>query len=307
MPNAQTMIGDGLGTATNYQTYAAFGAVPLESILQPGNSTLADPGFDMLPQNGGGQTSDPGFYSRPDNRSSIFQGITLPPFPTSPSAGGQGEPRPGRTGPSIRLPYGGIQVPDGDIVYTRNGHGRPFNPNQHVKDGSGQILGPPGSVGQPGFIEGLIPIWGPLRSLVDDYETGHYGDMAIDAGFLALDATIVLGAYAKLGTALAKLGKGIAKEGIYEFTAASGKTYLGQSANIAKRIARHLSDGKLLRADLASLKTMQVLGGKTAREIAEQLRILALGGIDVLENVRNPIGRRRAHLLPTWARILLGY
>ncbi len=89
-----------------------------------------------------------------------------------------------------------------------------------------------------------------------------------------------------------------AEEGIYEFTASSGRTYVGQSANIPARIGQHLETGKLLEADLGSLRTTEVLGGKTAREIAEQLRINELGGVRNLENINNPIGPNRQHLLP---------
>lgn len=90
----------------------------------------------------------------------------------------------------------------------------------------------------------------------------------------------------------------VATEGIYEFTAASGKTYVGQSGDIAARIDQHLASGKLLQKDLSTLRTTEVLGGKTAREVAEQLRINQLGGIENLENIRNPIGPARQYLLP---------
>ena len=92
--------------------------------------------------------------------------------------------------------------------------------------------------------------------------------------------------------------KGGAKvvEGIYEFTAASGKTYVGQSGNIAVRLEQHIASGKLLPG--TSARITEVMGGKTAREIAEQLRINRLGGIKYLENIRNPIGPTRQYLLP---------
>jgi hypothetical protein len=91
--------------------------------------------------------------------------------------------------------------------------------------------------------------------------------------------------------------KGGAKtvEGIYEFTAASGKTYVGQSGNIAARLEQHIASGKLFPG--TSVRTTEVLGGKAAREIAEQLRINSLGGIKYLENIRNPIGPARQYLL----------
>jgi len=87
-------------------------------------------------------------------------------------------------------------------------------------------------------------------------------------------------------------------EGIYEFTASSGKTYVGQSGNIPGRIGQHLGSGKLLESELSTVRTTEVLGGKTAREIAEQLRINQLGGVRNLENIRNPIGPNRQYLLP---------
>jgi RHS repeat-associated protein len=92
----------------------------------------------------------------------------------------------------------------------------------------------------------------------------------------------------------------IASEGIYEFTAMSGRTYVGQSGNITRRLAEHVRAGRL--APGTPVRTTEVLGGRTTREVAEQLRINELGGIQVLENVRNPIGPNRAHLLSSAQR-----
>ncbi|WP_198174880.1 RHS repeat-associated core domain-containing protein [Spirosoma arboris] len=94
--------------------------------------------------------------------------------------------------------------------------------------------------------------------------------------------------------------KKLVNEGVYEFTAASGKKYVGQSSDIAKRLEQHLASGKLLPG--TPVKTTEVLGGKTAREVAEQLRIDSLGGVRNLENIRNPIGPKRQHLLPKVSR-----
>lgn len=46
-----------------------------------------------------------------------------------------------------------------------------------------------------------------------------------------------------------------------------------------------------------------VSGGKTAREIAEQLRIKELGGVAGLENIVNPIGAARKGLLQTFESV----
>jgi RHS repeat-associated protein len=89
----------------------------------------------------------------------------------------------------------------------------------------------------------------------------------------------------------------VATEGIYEFTGRTGRTYVGQSGNIPRRTAQHSRSGKLPPGNEPS--TAEVLGGKTAREIAEQQRIDELGGIagGNLENQVNPIGPRRQHLI----------
>ena len=86
-------------------------------------------------------------------------------------------------------------------------------------------------------------------------------------------------------------------EGIYEFVSSNGKVYVGQSSNIPARIKQHLASGKLLPEALDTVTSKTVLGGKTAREIAEQLRIRDLGGIKNLRNERNPIGKARKYLL----------
>jgi RHS repeat-associated protein len=98
---------------------------------------------------------------------------------------------------------------------------------------------------------------------------------------------------------ITKLGlrEGKVEEGIYEFTATSEKVYVGQSGNISQRLLQHVRSGKLAASDVTSVSRTEVLGGKTAREIAEQRRINQLGGIVNLENKVNPIGPARLHLL----------
>ena len=91
-------------------------------------------------------------------------------------------------------------------------------------------------------------------------------------------------------------------QGIYEFTASSGKLYVGQSKSIPKRLKEHIRSGKLFLDDFPHVKRAEVLGGKIAREIAEQKRlkevVRELGGKDlsVVENKKWPIGKARQHL-----------
>lgn len=113
-----------------------------------------------------------------------------------------------------------------------------------------------------------------------------------------------LGGAAVGGMAAREIGAGakIAKEGIYEFKEGA-KTYCGQSCDIPRRLKEHIDSGKLAPDMLSTLKTTEVLGGKTAREIAEHRRIQDLtGGIparfsDNVSNKVDPMGPNRSHLL----------
>jgi len=90
-----------------------------------------------------------------------------------------------------------------------------------------------------------------------------------------------------------------ANEGIYVVRSEAGN-YVGQSGNITQRLAQHVSTGKFTQAEVDAAERFAVSGGKTAREIAEQLKIDSpeFGGIDNLLNKVNPIGVRRLDLMP---------
>ena len=83
-------------------------------------------------------------------------------------------------------------------------------------------------------------------------------------------------------------------EGIYVFMTTTGKTYVGQSVDVARRLAEHVNAGRLASAATATI--INVTGGKMSREIAEQMLINSLGGLPstVLANRVNPIGFSRA-------------
>jgi|GEM_PF-882869 len=83
-------------------------------------------------------------------------------------------------------------------------------------------------------------------------------------------------------------------EGVYIIRTELG-TYVGQSGNIALRFASHL--GRFSAEELANAERIAVAGGKTAREIVEQLTIDAEGGVANLLNKVNPIGTARVPLL----------
>jgi hypothetical protein len=156
-------------------------------------------------------------------------------------------------------------------------------------------------ISAPSTLVSMIPGLGSGWESAHYYSTGHWAMGTFYAAMAVLDLSGVgeIGGLALKG-ALKVAEKTIIKEGIYEFTTYTGKTYVGQSGNIAARIEQHLATRKLLVKDISSIRTTEVLGGKTAREIAEQMRINALGGIrgGRLDNIRNSIGPARQYLLP---------
>lgn len=91
------------------------------------------------------------------------------------------------------------------------------------------------------------------------------------------------------------------KEGVYEFVDSTGKPYVGQTKDIPRRIKDHIKSGKLPEG--TKVKTTEVKGGKTAREIAEHKRIQELTGGDParrspdVSSLRDPVGPARRHLL----------
>jgi RHS repeat-associated protein len=103
-----------------------------------------------------------------------------------------------------------------------------------------------------------------------------------------------------IGKALASLIRPI-EEGIYVVTARSGLSYVGQSMHITTRLARHVATRKIGIAAARTAHRIAVPGGRTAREVAEQLKIRELGGVGELENVVNPIGHGSKGLLQSFA------
>jgi uncharacterized protein YgbK (DUF1537 family) len=92
-----------------------------------------------------------------------------------------------------------------------------------------------------------------------------------------------------------EVAEGAVNEGVYIIRSEAG-TYVGQSGNIAQRFAAHL--GRFTPEELANAERIAVEGGKTAREVVEQLTITAEGGVENLLNKVNPIGLARLSLMP---------
>ena len=77
------------------------------------------------------------------------------------------------------------------------------------------------AVGEAGFVEGLIPVWGSGRDLMHSVQTGNAGGIALNAAFLVWDiASIVAGAVSFGAGTAAMMG---AKAGIRTTLKAAGK------------------------------------------------------------------------------------
>lgn len=130
----------------------------------------------------------------------------------------------------------------------------------------------------------------------------HWGD-AFDTGLFAADVASFGFTWKGLISRQAATGNEIsevANEGIYVVRNEAGEVYVGQSSDISKRLSEHVASGKFTQAEVDLAERIGVSGGKTTREIAEQLKLDSLGGRDasgVLNKV-NPIGDRRTNLMP---------
>lgn len=110
---------------------------------------------------------------------------------------------------------------------------------------------------------------------------------------------LAAGGFGALGT-VARLGRSagtVANKRIYVVNGAKG-TYVGQSGDITRRLGGHLASGKFTQAEVSAAERYAESGGKNAREVAEQLKIDSLCGVDNLPNVRNPAGEARFWMMP---------
>ena len=59
------------------------------------------------------------------------------------------------------------------------------------------------AVGETGFWEGLIPVWGSGRDAINDFQTGHWGWGIVNAVFCVLDVVAVVAGVVSFGAATA--------------------------------------------------------------------------------------------------------
>lgn len=127
-------------------------------------------------------------------------------------------------------------------------------------------------------------------------DKGSTANTILTLGYDAIDIVVGGSAVQKGINLLSKTKQATTvTEGLYKVTLKSGEQYIGQSGTIDVRLSQHLNKEKFLLEDIKSIERSEVLGGKTAREIAEQSAILDAqkNGITLLNKV-NPVGGRPA-------------
>jgi RHS repeat-associated protein len=181
------------------------------------------------------------------------------------------------------------------------GFGTGVNHYAYVGNNPVNFIDPLGLDGGNPFLDGLqtaLDIGGMIPGIGEPLDLINSG-ISLARGDYAGAALSMAAAVPLLGeiAGAAKIGNRAVREGVYEVVANSGKTYVGQSGDIERRLLEHVRSGKVSPEEAARAVRTEVPGGKTAREISEQRRIDELGGIQNLENKVNPIGPNRQHLM----------
>ncbi len=200
--------------------------------------------------------------------------------------------------------------PDGTVTVTyRLEHGTPClgaydglgggRGNQGNNGGEGGLGNEPNVVDKPAEIcsvnPGLTLPPPPEINLLDAPSSqGSHSGLYYVARWLGFDYQEAPQTHLELGI---PFGPGLGFAGIYDFVGPTGARYVGQSSNILTRLGTWMRSGRLLPENFGTVNATKVAGGRTAREIAEQQRVNEFGGVKNLENIRNPIGPNRQHLM----------
>ena len=113
------------------------------------------------------------------------------------------------------------------------------------------------SVGEAGFAEGLIPVWGSGRDMIHAAQTGHWGMAALNLGFLAWDVASVAAGVVSFGTATVAMQAG--KAGVRSMIKAGAKVAAeGAARKLASLTAKSLAMKKGLLKGLTKLAGTRV-------------------------------------------------
>ncbi len=225
---------------------------------------------------------EPDWPGQPDNTGQI------PGFNGTPTGyGDDGRP--------YFIPNGAGTVPNGSDPNTFN-----YDLDSYGYRGPNGTSGPAGAnnLGLGGKVDNWVTFGTVTNAgtVAGEYDAGHASRRAaVGAGALAVAVIVATGL--SRGEDAEAVAATRVEEGIYDVLLESGERYVGQSGNITRRLAQHVANGKFTAEEAARAIRTEVLGGKTAREIAEQLKIDSYGGIRNLLNRVNPIGDARRGLM----------
>lgn len=113
---------------------------------------------------------------------------------------------------------------------------------QHGQEALAQAEKEKNAVGEASFAEGLIPIWGSGRDLINAVQTGDKLGMALNAAFLVWDVASVVAGVFSFGTATAAMMAG--KAGLRTALKATGKAVV---RNAEKKMAAFLAKSVALK------------------------------------------------------------
>ncbi len=143
----------------------------------------------------------------------------------------------------------------------------------------------------------------------DPGSTSNWIGLGLNIVSLALPGTAALGTVYKAGKKASqavdvaksaeKIGEaaGSSKkvtEGVYEVVTTEGKTYVGQSKNIDRRLKEHVRSGKITKEAAEQAKRTEVKGTRRQKEVAEQNVInQKYGGVENTVNKKNPVAKEK--------------
>lgn len=140
------------------------------------------------------------------------------------------------------------------------------------EDGQRELddMGYGNSVGECGFVEGMIPIWGSGKDMINDIQTGDVGGAFLNGAFLIWDVgSIAVGIFsAGTGTVAMQGAKGGAKATVKSL----GKKILGGAKSAGKWIKGLFKSSADDVAEVAMKKTLKETAKSGAKALKEALK-----------------------------------
>ena len=140
------------------------------------------------------------------------------------------------------------------------------------EDGQRELddMGYGNSVGECGFVEGMIPIWGSGKDMINDIQTGDVGGAILNGGFLIWDAASVVAGIFSFGSGTAAMQG--AKGGAKATVKSLGKKILGGAKRAGKWIKGLFKSSADDVAEVAVKKTLKETTKSGAKALKEALK-----------------------------------